>query len=164
MYLKTKTRVIGDIHGKWHEYLNIIQNPNDPCSRSVQIGDFGLGFGERQEYVDYTFSEMNKENHDHRFIRGNHDNPGECKNNSNWIPDGLCENGVMYIGGAHSIDQEYRTEGVSWWPDEELSYDEFGKLIAKYEEYKPETVITHDAPDSVARHLFKFYTEEPHRS
>lgn len=150
-------RFIGDIHGKWLEYLNVIHDPKNPCSESVQIGDFGLGFQQRQEHVDYVFGEMNKENHNHRFIRGNHDSPAECKANQNWIPDGLTENGMMFVGGAHSIDQAHRVPGVSWWEDEELSYQELGEMIAKYEEYKPDVMVTHDAPDVIARHLFPYY-------
>ena len=57
----------------------------------------------------------------HKFIRGNHDDPQACREHPYWIKDGLIENDIMYIGGAWSIDREYRTEGVSWWRDEELS-------------------------------------------
>jgi len=154
-----KIRFVGDIHGKWMEYLNVIHDPKSPCSKSVQVGDFGIGFGERPEYRQYVMDEMSKEGHSHRFIRGNHDNPLECENSTHWIPDGLHENGIMYIGGARSIDQAHRIPGVSWWEDEELSYQQLGEMIAYYEEYKPEVMVTHDCPDSIARALFNFYRD-----
>lgn len=150
-----KTRFIGDVHGKWMSYLNVIHNPSNPCSRSIQVGDFGFGFRQRAEYVNYITDEMNRENHNHRFIRGNHDNPTECKSHKNFIHDGTIEDGMMFVGGAFSIDKDWRTPGLDWWDDEELSYEELGEMIVRYEENKPEIMVCHECPDSVAQVLFK---------
>ena len=87
---------------------------------------------------------------DHRFIRGNHDNPAACRKQSQWIPDGHYESGMMFVGGAISIDKDQRTEGYDWWPDEELSDPELKKLIAVYIERKPRIMVTHDCPEEVA--------------
>lgn len=151
-----KTRVIGDVHGKWMDYLNVVKNPSDSCSKSIQVGDFGVGFGERKAYAEYIQSEMGD---NHRFIRGNHDNPNECPEWPQWIPDLMVEDNVMFIGGAHSIDQAFRIPDVSWWEGEELSYQRLTDATVKYEHVKPEIMITHDIPDAVARHLFGFYKE-----
>ena len=149
-----KTRFIGDVHVKWLDYLNVIHNPKNLCSRSIQVGDFGIGFGQRQEFVDYLTEKMNKENHSHRFIRGNHDNVSVAKHHKNFIQDGTIEDGMMFVGGAFSIDKDLRTPGLDWWDDEELSYTELAEMIVRYEEEKPEIMITHDCPNSVAQHLF----------
>ena len=128
-------RFIGDIHGDFDAYLNIIET----ADASVQCGDFGIGFGEVAPLVG-----MN-----HRFIRGNHDNPDMCKTMSNWIPDGTIEGHVMYCGGAWSIDQEWRTPGVSWWYNEELNDEEFFKVACDYLQALPKIMVTHDLPQGI---------------
>lgn len=35
-----KIRFIGDVHCKWSKYEKLIKG----CDRSVQVGDFGVGF------------------------------------------------------------------------------------------------------------------------
>lgn len=136
-------RFIGDIHGKLPPYLRLL----DGCKESVQVGDFGLGFGDiTADYVDDVLGT------NHRFIRGNHDDPAECAKSKHWIPDGALDRGMMFVGGAYSIDREWRTEGVNWWRDEELSYHDLGKMIEIYSANRPRVMVTHDAPaDTVAR-------------
>ena len=134
-----KIRFIGDVHGKMEQYKFIAEQ----VERSVQVGDFGAGFVELPILTS-----------GHRFIRGNHDSPEACKKHPRWIPDGTIEGDILYIGGAWSIDQEWRTPGVSWWPDEQLSimelYDCLSTAIAHY----PKVLVTHDCPHSVAPILF----------
>ena len=148
-----KTRLIGDIHGDWNGYSEIAENAVDfgGCDHTIQIGDFGIGFA-----GSYWHDRVNDFQYDgtHRFIRGNHDNPAKCKEMLGWIKDGLVEDDVMYIGGAWSIDQAYRTEGVSWWRDEELSISELYEMIDIYEKIKPRIMITHDCSFDVATEMF----------
>jgi predicted phosphohydrolase len=145
-------RFIGDIHGKYAEYEIVAYD--SPSGESIQVGDFGIGFG-RPPYGDIVMPP------EHKFIRGNHDNPGECKKHPNWIPDGTYdeEKKILYIGGALSIDKAYRTPGISWWPDEELSYSEmmviFDDIMNK--NYKPKIIVSHDAPEVIVEALFPFY-------
>jgi predicted phosphodiesterase len=149
-----KTRFIGDIHGKWLEYLNVLHDPKNSCSRSIQVGDFGLGFDERPKYVDEVMNGMSKEGHNHRFIRGNHDNPSACKECPLWIPDGTIEGDVMFVGGAGSIDKDWRNPGIDWWDDEELSYNELGDIIKLYDDTKPKIMVTHDFPGILKFDMF----------
>lgn len=142
-------RFIGDVHGKYERYRAILEN----SPPSIQVGDLGVGFrrlgghrdGEFQRNPPYYAMHPH-----HRFIRGNHDNPGECKKNSQYIPDGTIENDIMFIGGAVSIDKKLRTEGYSWWPDEELSTEELNRLVDVYAVTKPRIMVTHDCPESIA--------------
>ena len=143
-------RVVGDVHGKFRPYKKIIKG----VSKSIQVGDMGVGFykygADREVYPDQNppYDSMAKGNH--RFIRGNHDNPRVCAAHDFWIPDGTAEDGIFYVGGASSIDKEYRTEGMDWWPDEELSYEKLQEVIDHYAEVKPEIVISHECPDRIA--------------
>lgn len=142
------TRFIGDIHGAYLPYLGIIQDHTN----TVQVGDFGLGFGSRGDpgYVDSLFEGYEGT---HRFIRGNHDSPEHCKRSQHWIADGTVEGPVMYIGGASSIDRAWRTEGKDWWPDEELSIARLNDLVYLYDMVKPDIMVTHECPDFLANEV-----------
>jgi Icc-related predicted phosphoesterase len=142
------TRLIGDIHGKFDRYREIA----DVDYPTVQVGDFGVGFGGQ-----YWHDRVNKfhSSGQHRFIRGNHDDPSRCRTEmTGYIADGTVENDVMYIGGAWSIDHKHRIPGVDWWEDEELSYSELETLIDVYTAARPRVMITHDCPTTVAYHMF----------
>ena len=146
----TKTRIVGDIHGNVHAYKAILENWKGP---SVQVGDFGVGFAGPSWHN--SVNDYHTANPQHRFIRGNHDNPDKCKNDMvSYINDGVVEGGVMYVGGAWSIDRQWRTEGLDWWEDEELSYQNLSDMMVLYNKIRPRVMITHDCPTSVAYALF----------
>lgn len=153
-----RTRIIGDIHGKIYDYQihclkQGVRHSNDICpQRSIQVGDFGIGFN--SEYWHDSVAEWQRANPNHRFIRGNHDNPEQCKKMPGYIEDGYCENDVMFVGGAWSIDFAYRTPMIDWWPGEEVSHQRFEEIIEQYIQLKPRIMITHDCPTSVAKEMF----------
>lgn len=144
-------RLIGDVHGLYSHYGKLITKDSPP---SIQVGDLGLGFRHLYGYKAGEFTQ----NPPHakmvagsaRFIRGNHDNPRECKKNSQWIADGAVEGDMMLIGGASSIDKEWRVKDYTWWEDEELSQATLDELVQKYLELKPRVMITHTCPKEVA--------------
>lgn len=157
---KKLVRVVGDIHGKFNEYsfynlgVGCTRHMGDPVppENSVQVGDFGIGF--YTPYWHESVRDWMKVHTGHRFIRGNHDDPAMCKTMPGYIADGTIENDVMYVGGAWSIDREWRTEGKDWWPDEELSIDELNKIFDIYVKHKPRVMITHDCPTHVSYEMF----------
>lgn len=139
---------IGDIHGLFYEYKTLIAKMNE----SIQLGDFGIGFpkihqmDKEDTHALYTWCQVPTQ---HRFIRGNHDNPLVCKDSLNYLGDfGIYKN-IFYISGAWSIDQEWRTPGVSWWEGEQLSPKECYDCYDKYIECKPEIVVSHECPLSL---------------
>lgn len=148
-------RLIGDIHGKVTPYLDLIAD----CEESIQVGDFGMGF--LNTYNMGRVADAQRWG-DHRFIRGNHDDPALCKDSFGWIEDGHYdpEREMMFVGGAWSIDHEYRKQHdarygtVSWWEDEELPVSELARIHAEYVFRKPKIMITHDAPMQVSKELF----------
>jgi hypothetical protein len=136
---------IGDVHGKYSRSKRIIEGRRD----TVQLGDMGVGFWKLR--MDELVAGHNPPHRtmvegNHRFIRGNHDNPSVCRRQSQWIPDGTVEGDVMFVGGALSVDRKWRTEGLDWWPDEELSIAELDQLIDVYADAKPRIMVTHDCP------------------
>ena len=157
-------RVIGDIHGDFYEYEQILRDCNTP---SIQVGDFGIGFG--GPYWHDRTNEFHTETPQHTFIRGNHDDPQKCKTEMvGYIPDGSIKGEVMFIGGAWSIDNGHRTQGVNWWKDEECSYEEYQTFIDIYAQIKPKVMITHDAPLSVTKQMFidhgKAFSKTQHKT
>ena len=145
---------VGDVHGLFIEYQELLEHL--PASDPVfQLGDMGIGFGR-----DHLFPAMPQR----FFIRGNHDNPKKCKMTPGCLDDfGYLEDlGLFFISGAYSVDHVYRTEGQNWWPDEELSREQFGKAIDLYERVKPRIVISHDCPyevlESIAGQPFRTTT------
>lgn len=136
---------IGDIHGRLNYYLQLIQNITH--TPTVQVGDMGLGFPGYQNIV-WTG--------DHFFIRGNHDDPEVCRAHPKHLGDfGYDEKlKLFYIGGAASVDKEYRTLGIDWWPDEEITYATFvADVIPLWEKVKPRVVVSHDCPDTIKTRL-----------
>lgn len=132
-----KLTVIGDVHGKTKTYQKLVRKLGD--QHSVQIGDMGIGF---------KGVGLHKMPAQHRWFRGNHDDPAKCKLNPNYLGDyGFdAEWNTFWLAGAHSIDREMRIEGVSWWKDEQLSYAELDAAITLYIASKPKYVLTHEAP------------------
>lgn len=144
-------KFIGDVHGKFGQYKELIRD----VPESIQVGDMGVGFmtwdGRYRENPPHYL--MTRDGADHRFIRGNHDNPEVCRRQSQWIPDGSVHKGVFCVGGGLSIDRMYRVEGLSWWPDEEIAEADWEPILADYAALKPEVVVTHDCPESIARDI-----------
>ena len=108
--------LIGDVHGLFDNYRGFLRLCQ--CKKSLQLGDFGLGFPMGTDHVD-----MSDIPGKHLFLRGNHDNPAVCRKDKNYVGDfgvlkGSFINGrfkkLFYISGAWSIDKAYRTPGLTW--------------------------------------------------
>jgi len=141
-------RFIGDVHGKFGRYKTILQDSPYP---TIQVGDIGIGF-RKWPHGEWTANppyDLMVEK-DARFIRGNHDNPEVCEKHTQWIADGNIESGVMFIGGALSIDRAYRTKDYSWWSDEELSQEKLDDMVELFTEAKPKMIVTHECPEEIA--------------
>lgn len=144
-------RIIGDVHGKYQEYLNLIKN----VDLSIQVGDLGF-------YYDFLNEvDSNK----HIVILGNHDNYDESKrfpkhllSAYGWIE--FNEFKFFYVRGAFSIDWKLREQKRinqewprTWWQNEELSQAELNDALYWYEKHRPDFVITHEAPRSVIHNI-----------
>jgi len=138
-------RIINDIHGEWDHYKSLIKG----VDHSIQIGDFGLGFVEFPPFPKSFFYDCKGE---HRFLRGNHDNPKECREHKWYLGDygylptfGGVES-IFFLSGAYTPNFYPKKPEINWWYDEELTYAEFQKAIDLYVEKKPRIVLTHECP------------------
>lgn len=137
-------RIIGDIHGKTDEYLNLARQ----AEYSIQLGDFGFNYSSLGS-LDSNF---------HKVLGGNHDNYE--KRDDRFIyqtPHFLGDFGtysipgydIFFVRGGNSIDKKERMLFYNWWPDEELSYSKSLEALDLYEATKPNFMISHECPASV---------------
>jgi len=135
--------LIGDVHGNVGSILSFINNVQD-SDYVIQLGDWGAGFG-AEELLDY-FPE--------RFfvLSGNHDNydvlaryPQNLGRFGVKILDGVK---IFFVCGAWSIDQQWRTPGLSWWESEQLNFKECADCLDLWESecHDVDLVISHDGP------------------
>jgi len=139
---------IGDIHGKLDEYFDKLDifGPH----KSIQVGDFGFGFGK----VTPDSWDIN-----HKFIRGNHDDPVACRQHPNhlgkYMDYGVTEDGIFFVAGAYSVDVKWRLSVQHkypypiWWKEEEIAEKHFETIIKLYEKTKPKIVVSHDCPSEI---------------
>ncbi len=139
LFSMSNLHLIGDVHGLYEEYyLPLLKQIRD--EPSIQLGDMAHGFPAA------FLPDLPK---NHRFIRGNHDNPDACRKHKNYLGDfGYIEEwDLFYLSGALSVDKEYRIEGKSWWDEEELYLREANAALNLYMEKKPRIVLSHDCPE-----------------
>jgi len=136
---------IGDIHGKVDKYLQIIENTERLDCPTVQVGDFGF---------DKEWDKLNKSGFcpiRNKILGGNHEDytTDGYFGSPYALNDYEYVGGIFYIRGAYSIDKHRRTEGVDWFPEEELTIKQGYEAINLYKDVKPSAVCTHDCPQEV---------------
>jgi hypothetical protein len=135
-----KLQLIGDVHGKITTLESVLVPKADQI---IQLGDLGVGFVVLPSLPD-NFS----------FLRGNHDDPTLCNTLSTYLGHFGFHRSVFWVSGARSIDQQYRTPGRNWWPEEELSDSDFEDALKLYEAVKPSVMLSHECPQVVAERFF----------
>lgn len=156
---------VGDIHGIMPHVRSVDKLAVAAGVKTIiQVGDFGIHWNDNCELVTY-FNERSPDNPEWIVCPGNHENYARI--NAIWEAQGKVDKfllapgcyGVargalleieglyhLFLGGAHSIDRHYRTEGISWWPEEEPTYEEFLRFSDNLNTFYPPVVVTHDAP------------------
>ena len=145
-------RLIGDTHGMFSAYFEKIKQSD--CS--IQLGDFGLA----KAWYKLVRNRIDPERH--KIIPGNHDDYGggireEYTFGKDYGDVSWNNFNFFFVRGAWSIDHEYRTIGIDWWEEEELSYKELKKAIDLYELQKPEIMLSHDGPGKITSKIVGGY-------
>lgn len=140
---------VGDIHSNVNHLIKLGNTFKEHTV--VQIGDFGIG----RVNTEFVKKELPA---NVKFFVGNHDNRQLAKTIPNCLGDfGEFEGKFFFVSGAYSIDQADRTEGVSWWRDEELTYAQGQEALEQWEESKVDVLVTHDVPQSFTEGYFLIY-------
>ncbi len=142
--MKVNFRIIGDVHGHYGPYHLLLRK----ATHTLQLGDFGF---------DYT-TLSSIDARQHRVLGGNHDNYDDMGNWPHFLGDYGTYNvpgfgNIFFIRGGLSIDRYRRTEGVSWWRQEELGMKECYAALDEYSKVKPDFVVTHGCPVSVVPYV-----------
>jgi len=137
---------IGDIHGKTNEYKMLLKEFGE--EPSIQLGDFGFGFSKNINAIEMPAQ--------HKFIRGNHDNPAIARTHPNYLGEFgyLKDSGIFFISGGLSVDKMWRVPGLSWWFDEQLSTKQMEECEALYNQIKPGVVASHECPEFLIKSIY----------
>lgn len=142
-------KLIGDVHAKIEDYLNIILRENPDKLSTIQIGDFGF---QVEHDIFKTVVNTNK----NKILFGNHDYypyKHDIHSLGDWgIVDGT--DSTFFIRGAYSLDHKYRTAGIDWFEDEQFTFNEYNLCLDDYIKNKPKIVISHDCPLDVILHIY----------
>ena len=154
----------GDIHGRALAVEGIDAKARKAGAKIVvQVGDFGIHFlGPKKHCPIAEYFHRRESGPTWYTCGGNHDNwphwnslpsvkgQTELAKGCYYVHrgEGITLDGVkhLFFGGAESVDRLRRVEGLDWWPEETPSTAEFRKFFDEVEAFKPEVVVTHDAP------------------
>lgn len=157
------------------KFINEFVNPlavKSECDVIIQVGDFGFwpammmgdhkhsyrGFAPFIEACDNLPVPI-------YFLAGNHENHDAldlAESRSLLVDEVFISSNVIYrptgatwewdgvrclaVGGAHSIDKEYRTTGIDWFPQELITDEQETKASSVG---KVDVIFSHDAPANV---------------
>jgi UDP-2,3-diacylglucosamine pyrophosphatase LpxH len=150
--------VLGDVHRRWKEAAETIERAGLHGRTIVQVGDFGLGFGDRdreRQQLDDLGAALSQRDNRLLVVRGNHDDPAFFRHRRELAGGAICVvpdysvetvegRKVLLVGGATSVDRKLRRAGDTYWPDESVVLD-----LARLEALDIDglaAVVTHTAP------------------
>lgn len=158
--------ITGDTHGDFNRFNHLNLNDEDIM---IILGDVGINYY-LDDYDRNLKERLSKYNFKFFFIQGNHEERPENistyyevemfggqvyieDENPNLI---FAKNGELYnfngksvlvIGGAYSIDKDYRiTKGYPWFENEQLSELERKSILEKYTGKHVDIILSHTCP------------------
>jgi hypothetical protein len=147
----TMVCIHGDNHGDWNKLFTQIDDLNIKECVLIGVGDTGVGF-KSKDVQTRVFNILNNRFEErgikYMSIRGNHCAPsyfqGDVKmSHFELLPDytyrRINNEVFLLVGGAISIDRQYRVQGQSYWKDESFVFKP--ELVKK-----SDVVITHTPP------------------
>lgn len=173
-----KVLIVGDLHGdnKWFNtiLINALHADKD-IELTLQVGDFGIWSGdEGDQFLESLNKTLERAKMELWFIDGNHEDfeklskirkyDHTLKNSNGIAPlqgyeyiSHICRGHVfslgskvfMGVGGAISIDKNIRDPYISWWPEEDLTDEEYERSIDNAEKFTPDIFLTHDGPSNI---------------
>jgi Icc-related predicted phosphoesterase len=144
--LNSKILIVGDIHGKWNDFNNLIEELTPDVI--LQVGDFGAW---KDILVDKSIKNGSTRIY---FCDGNHEDHIFLKNSKQEILPNifymkrgsvltLSNNfNILFFGGAESIDKNLRTPGYDWFPEESITQKDLDNLPDNH----IDMIISHTCP------------------
>jgi len=170
MFTDPRTLIAGDWHGSYQWALMVFEEADKQGIKTMyHVGDFGVWPGVGGHQYRATLNSW-LHAHDSKLIvtPGNHEDYTQLESwptNSlgfivEWdLPDiWYCPRGLVWehagtklgsLGGAFSIDKNFRNPFTEWWPQEEIKWDDVKSLLTnmKYQNWETlDVLLTHDIP------------------
>jgi len=166
-----KVCLSGDMHGNTASVRTHLHKAQEvKADVLIQLGDFGYGWKwnwtmNRDEFTYKVSKAAQAYEIPVWWIDGNHENfdllesvgafgadePVEIEPMVFYVPRGVVlpvgDSNVLFVGGAHSVDKQYRKPHQSWWPQEEITQPEYYRATADGLP-KIDVVLTHDVANS----------------
>lgn len=156
--------IVGDIHGSWGR-LNTLITKKSP-DIVLQCGDFGwwpsMEVNVKKHYArnKWELKGVKPGNSKIYWCDGNHEEHVDlvqdglihemydCVYHASRgsvlvLPDGR---NVLFVGGADSIDKQFRTNGIDWFASENISQRDFETIMSV--DVEIDIVISHTCPTS----------------
>lgn len=159
--------VFGDAHGRPDVIWEVIQN-TPPGSINICLGEFGHGFFNQYCSEEKFYNYIAEQDTTILFVDGNHEDFSKL----NALPVSLWNGGraniirhnlihlmrgevytiddkqIFAFGGGYSLDRERRTEGIDWWPEENIQKENIINAENNLSEcnHTVDYCITHTAP------------------
>ena len=155
--------LMGDLHGDIQHALNAFKTFADRGVTCIlQLGDFGILWpgSNWQRDLRKISGALARHHMAMYFVEGNHDfhpkilqYPVDADGvrwltaNVGHLPRGYRTDiggkfTLAALGGANSIDRRFREEGVSWWPEEQITEADLRRLGSE----RVDVLVGHDAP------------------
>jgi hypothetical protein len=140
----------------------------------IILGDFGLLWSNIKDKEEKWWTQwLNNKPWTTLFLDGNHENHSRLSQ----LPEtnmfggkvGVVSHSIFHlkrgevytfnnkkaiaIGGAMSIDKQYRTEFISWWKEELLSYQEESYVLEQIQNHNPDFILSHTCPQFLIPHI-----------
>lgn len=170
----------GDTHANVRRLLIIDDSEMTKDDIVIVLGDFGVIWEKDSQMTDTVLELLSEKNFTLAFLDGNHENFPEIarlEKETYWNGGkiGLLPYGIIHLlrgeiyningriigvcGGANSIDLWHRTEGISWWREEEITDNDIDNFMAAANKYnnKIDMMLSHDAPASMIP-IIKLYS------
>jgi hypothetical protein len=167
--------VAGDWHGNtdwaWQVISRAKELLGDEDQRIIlQLGDFGIWPGpDGEDYLSEVAGALDEADAELWFVDGNHEDFTQLTTAPDWPADakvviraGVNGTGICWLprgyrwtwhgrtwlalGGGVSVDRVDRTEGVDWWPEEEITGEQERDVIAAG---PADVMVCHDYPSGV---------------
>lgn len=153
--------------GDWHGNFRYTQKALSYAAEGgadvvIQVGDFGVwspynyvrAVGEEAALLGLQVFFVDGNHEDHPWLNAQptrlcdgfrvlHDNVAHIPRGTIWEWDGTT---FLGLGGAHSVDRQWRTPSVDWFPEETLTY---GQLFEASQALNIDVMVTHDCPAGV---------------
>lgn len=185
--MTSKIALAGDWHGELQWQKAALHTLGKLGIKNIlHAGDYGLGWPKIwPDFVNSAESVLRKYDMYLWVTPGNHENwdyinSREYDGGVHWMTKhaAILERNALIefayggdksrlihsLGGAPSIDFHMRTQGISWWKDEVLTYGDVIRAREIGETHDIDIMVTHDAPDGGTQAVQDIIDIPPHLS